>query len=1027
MAIKKFPLINNFIVFSIVLFLVILVAGSVTFMLSMRQIIRVNKGHELSRILEIKRIELEASVNGEIAVILRLANSPLIKHYFAEPNNPELKKNAFEEISSYRQALRGRSLFWINDMDKMFHYDNGDPYPINPEDPVNYWYNMTLHNTSVYNFDIHYNPKMKETRLWINAPVLHTDWYNPLGMVGTGVDISSFIKSVYKDAADGMDLYLVNNLGEITGARNIELVLKKQKIDEEIAGITDSIFSRIKTLKPGEIQTFNVPLGEVAIGTVPVLNWYTVAFMPDRIDDYKTALTWLFLVMLVLIFLIFIVFNIFIYNFIKSLRRTMRSLRAASKAKSEFLAKMSHEIRTPMNAIVGMSELALRENRLDTAKEHVLTIKQASANLLSIINDILDFSKIESGKLEIIPADYLFSSLINDVVSIIRMRVVDSGLRFVVNLDSTIPNALNGDEVRIRQILLNILSNAVKYTKKGFISFSVNGEIRENGTVLLTIDVADSGKGIKQEDIGKLFGDFIQVDMVANKGIEGTGLGLAITKNLVNAMGGDINIYSEYGKGSVFTITLPQKIRSPEPLATVESPEKKSVLVYERRQIYADSMICNIDNLGVNCARVKNEEELYEKLKVKDYSFVFVIYILLEKVKKILLELGSKAQIVALTGFGNTITDKGLSTLAMPVHSISVANILNGISDTFSYSASGYRFSNTFVAPEARVLIVDDISTNLQVAEGLMLPYKMRIDLCLSGAEAIEMVGENSYDLVFMDHMMPEMDGVEATKRIRELGEPYKNLPIIALTANAVSGVKEMFLANGFNDFLSKPIDTVKLNSILGKWISKGKQEKTREEFNNEGDLNMLIEIEGVDVKRGITLTGGKAKNYLRTLAVFHKDGIQKIEEIKKCLETDNYPLYTTYVHALKSASANIGAGEISETAKALEVAGKQEDMKYIKLHNAKFLADLQILLDNIKAVILANSEDRQKSVDMNAVKSSLLKLKEALGSIDLDTIDETVNDLREYAQIAEIDRILQNVLVGNYDETVTMIDDFSI
>ncbi len=1027
MASKKFPLINSFIGFSTALFLIILIAGSITFILSMRQIIRVNKGHELSRILELKRIELEASINGEIAVILKLANAPFIKYYFAAPDNPELKKNALEEMASYRKALKEYSLFWINDIDKMFHYDGGKPYLVDPADPVNYWYNMTLYNTSVYNVNINYNPQVRKTKLWINAPVFHTDWYYPLGMVGTGIELSSFIDAVYKDAKDGMDFYLVNDLGEITAAKDVEIVEKKQKIDDEMAGITDSIFAKIKTLKPYEIKTFSVPSGEVVIGTVPILNWYAVTFMPDTIDDYKNPLTSLFLAMLVLIFMIFIVFNIFIYRFIGSLRRTMRSLKAASKAKSEFLAKMSHEIRTPMNAIVGMSELALREEKLAPAKEHVLTIKQASANLLAIINDILDFSKIESGKLEIIPANYLFSSLVNDVVSIIRMRVVDSRLRFVVNIDSNIPNALFGDEIRVRQVLLNILSNAVKYTKKGFISFSVNGKIKEEGTVLLTIDVADSGKGIRNEDIGKLFGDFIQVDMTANKGIEGTGLGLAITKNLVYAMGGDISIYSEYGKGSTFTITLPQKINSPEPLASVENPEEKSVLVYERRQIHADSMICNIDNLGVNCTRVKNNEELYAKLKTKDYSFIFVPYVLLEDVKKILSELGSKIQIVALTGFGHTITDKDLGTLAMPVHSISVANILNGISDTFSYSANSYRFSNTFIAPEARVIIVDDISTNLQVAEGLLLPYKMHVDLCLSGAEAIEAVKENNYDLVFMDHMMPEMDGVEAAKHIRELGERFQNLPIIALTANAVSGVKEMFLANGFNDFLSKPIDTVKLNGILGKWISKEKQKKAEGEINNEDDSNIVIEIEGVDVKKGITLTGGRVKNYLRTLAVFYKDGIQKIDQIKKCLETDNYPLYTTYVHALKSASANIGANEISETAKNLEVAGNQEDMKFIKLHNAKFLADLQILLSNISAAILANHEDKQEAVDVDAIKSSLLKLKGALGTLDLDIIDEIVNDLREFTQVAEVDNILQNILVGNYDGAISKIDDFSI
>ncbi len=271
---------------------------------------------------------------------------------------------------------------------------------------------------------------------------------------------------------------------------------------------------------------------------------------------------------------------------------------------------------------------------------------------------------------------------------------------------------------------------------------------------------------------------------------------------------------------------------------------------------------------------------------------------------------------------------------------------------------------------------------------------------------------------------MPEMDGVETTKRIRELGgEHYQTLPIIALTANAVFGVKDMFLANGFNDFLSKPIDTIKLNTILEKWLPKEIQEKAKEEiktYDEEGDLNKVIEIDGVDVRRGIAITGGMVKNYLRTLAVFHKDGIQKIKEIKKCLETDNYPLYTTYVHALKSASANIGATEISEIAKALETAGNQEDMKFIKSHNGNFLIALQILLDNINAVI---STKQESPVDMEALKSKLVKLKEAIEAFDLDAIEEATKDLQEFTQVADVEKILLNVLVGNHEDAVPIIN----
>jgi len=562
---------------------------------------------------------------------------------------------------------------------------------------------------------------------------------------------------------------------------------------------------------------------------------------------------------------------------VRNAREAQIEAKKANETKSKFLANMSHEIRTPMNAIIGMTELALREYMTSIAKEYIFAVKQAGTNLLSLINDILDFSKIESGKLEIIPIDYKFSFLINDVVNIIKMMITDLRLRFEINIDSNIPNVLFGDEIRIRQVLLNILGNAVKYTKKGFVSFSVSGEIIKD-TVLLTIVVSDSGIGIKKEDLEKLFDDFVRFDFTVNKDVEGTGLGLAITKNLVTAMGGDISVQSEYGKGSTFTVKLPQKIR------------------------------------------------YYESFDIKN----------------------------------NNIAIK-------------------------------------FNAPKAKILVVDDIDTNLKVARGLMLPYKMQIDLCTSGMEAIEKVKANRYDLVFMDHMMPEMDGIEATKLIREI---YANLPIIALTANAVSGTKEMFLSNGFDDFLSKPIDTIKLNSILEKWLPKEKREKTTEIAHKSSNANLEV------------------------LGTFYKDGLKKIKEIKECLETDNYSLYTIYIHALKSASASVGALDLSEMAKLLEMAGKQRDFTYIKHNTSKFLTALENLLDNINATLLANKKNKQEGpVDFEALKVELNKLKEAIGVFDPDAIDEATTSLKAFTQVAEVENILQKILTGEYDEAVVMID----
>ena len=326
------------------------------------------------------------------------------------------------------------------------------------------------------------------------------------------------------------------------------------------------------------------------------------------------------------------------------------------------------------------------------------------------------------------------------------------------------------------------------------------------------------------------------------------------------------------------------------------------------------------------------------------------------------------------------------------------ANLLSIVNDLLNVSKLGsvnlkIDYENTgsmiiFNAPKARVLVVDDIETNLKVADGLMRPYKMQVELRKSGIAAIESVKKNSYDLIFMDHMMPEMDGVEATKRIRELGF---DLPIIALTANTVAGAREMFLESGFNDFLSKPIIIDKLNAILEKWIPKEKQEKA-----SEGSSEAITAIAEAEL-----------------LAIFYKDGFSKIEILNKCLEVQDYNLYTIHVHALKSASANVGAANISESAKALEDAGKRGDFEFIKLHNAQLLTDLQIFLDSISSVV---GEKRAELPGMEA----LLKLKKALKDLDMDAIDEIANDLQDFAQA---EGILQNILLGEYDKALALTE----
>ena len=695
-----------------------------------------------------------------------------------------------------------------------------------------------------------------------------------------------------------------------------------------------------------------------------------------------------------------------VQNQINALDR-QRAAEHGSRAKSDFLAKMSHEIRTPMNAIIGMTELVLRESISGNVLEYALTIKQAGSNLLTLINEILDFSKIEAGKFEIIPAEYSFSSLINDVLSIIRVKVHGSRVRFAVYVNCDIPGALFGDETRIRQILINVLGNAVKYTEKGYIYFSATGEIVDGDTINMNFEIMDSGRGIRQEDAGRLFEEFTQFDMEKNTGIEGVGLGLAIANSIVNEMGGQISFNSEYGQGSTFTVSIPQKFYKRDALAAVENPSDINVLVFERREILAGSIIDTIGNLGVRVSLAQNSSELRMSLSGQSYDFIFISFALYNENEKLISILSNNAKIVILTEFGERLPKKDMSIIAMPVHCIPIADVLNGVNDNFTYGY-GYESNVRFSAPEASVLIVDDINTNLNVVRGLLTPYNMHMAFCSSGAEAIEAVQSKDFDLVLMDHKMPGMDGVETTRRIRKMGDAdlyFKSLPIVALTANAVSGTMEMLLESGFDDFLSKPIDTVMLNTILERWIPKNKQQSS----SINSDKNLLdamnaIMIEGLDIDLGILRSGGTIDLYLEALTAFHEDGIKRLDDIRISAESGNLPLYTTLIHGLKGAAMIIGAEELSDSAKALEMAGERIDRDFIKLRTPRFLQSLEILLCDIGAALnkMRSSIDTRENGGGEAeTAEDAAFLNEKLRLIELACEDNNMD-----AAFAELNRL---------------------
>jgi len=705
----------------------------------------------------------------------------------------------------------------------------------------------------------------------------------------------------------------------------------------------------------------------------------------------------------------------------RKIKEVMES-KNATWSKNDFLSKMSHEMRTPMNAIMGMAELALREDLPKSTKEFMFTIIQSSQYLLSIINEIHDISKIDAEKPIAASEEYLLASVINDVVNIIRTKVYDSRLRFTVYVDSNIPNILQGDALKIRQVMLNLLSNAVKFTEKGYISFSIKGQLIE-GTVILTIDVNDSG----------LYDGYAE-----------TAPGFEITRNFIAAMNGTIEVHSEPEKGNSYRVTIPQKVLDPQGLASVDDSMPIKVLIFERRSYCRDSIAQSMQNLSVNCELVSTFPEFYNNVMKHDFTHILIPAGLYASIKEEYPDITSAANIALITDFGETASYQDMSKIASPIFCIAIAGFLSESPDK-----SGNMFDKDekliFTAPSARVLIVDDLKTNLVVSEGLLKPYGMQIDSCRSGAEAVKAIRSNFYDLVLMDHMMPIMDGVEATKHIRTLSSSgnsyFHDLPIVAMTANAISGIKKMFLSNGFSDFISKPIDTTRLDAILEAWIPEEKKIRASEagtiavdteestEDTSEKGVVLLSEIEGMDMNKGISMTGGTFENYLHVLTLFHEEGTEKVAEIKLSLENSDFHLFTTYIHAVKNACAILGADELSAYAKSLELAGSKKDLDYINDNIPVFLSTFEQFLFKIgEALEMEDLDSKKEFVETPKLVWHLEELRDAFADLDMKAISEITEILHESQHDAETDeylrRILDKKLVGDYDEAVEIIEE---
>ncbi len=678
--------------------------------------------------------------------------------------------------------------------------------------------------------------------------------------------------------------------------------------------------------------------------------------------------------------------------------RANKELEKSGNMKSDFLANMSHEIRTPMNAVIGMAEMALREELPPVAREYINQIKEAGRSLLTIINDILDFTKIESGRMDVNEVKYEPMSIVYDVANIVMTRLKEKDVELILDVSPDLPSELYGDSIRIKQVLLNLLNNAAKFTARGRITMKMNYVETAPDEIEMRISVEDTGIGIKKEDISKLFQSFQQVDSKRNRNIEGTGLGLAISKRLLSLMNGDIWVESEYEKGSKFSCALPQKVINKAPSITIQDADSLLAGVLVSNPYIRESLCSDVADLGVDYI-LKDSKDFHTFPEGKKI-FLFIEYSLFSGKVEAFVRQNPQITAVLLIEFYDSVDYNipNLLVVRKPLFALTIAMILNGEELHFDDDTDKKEFD--FIAPDANVLIVDDNAVNLTVAEGIMEPLKMKIDTVTSGKAAVDKISRFHYDIVFMDHMMPELDGVETTHIIRRFHPEYDDVPIIALTANAVEGTKEMFCREGMNDFIPKPIELRLLASKVKQWIPIEKVQKihhTRNIDKGEKKSDHIV-VGDLDIKYAMEFLVSE-ELFWKVLKVYYHSIDKKAKLIKELEEAENWTEYTIEVHALKNSSKQIGAMVLSERAAAMEKAGNARDALSIHRHTDKMLEQYmgyRSILEPFCADSAKGDAGKEK-VPAEAVQNCFGRMRGAVDDLDMDGMEEVIQEMDQY------------------------------
>ncbi|MDR1686027.1 MAG: response regulator [Desulfovibrio sp.] len=840
------------------------------------------------------------------------------------------------------------------------------------------------------------------------------------GAAAFAVPVGGFFAKIYQETAGGFVVLTTADYTVMVHHEKALLGRKLRTINADYAKLVEDLQSGVAVRMP-VVLTNSAGVRSMFFLQKTFNGWHVGFSMSEQVYRRDLSTT-----AFILLFGGIATFFVTAYFILRLSAEKYRS-DSENKTKTLFLARMSHEIRTPLNSILGFTELLARKLISREMQEYTNIISQAGNSLLAIISDILDFSKIESGGFALEKYDYNFSSLLKDIINMVRIPMLEKhDINFIVRVNPEIPAVLNGDEVRIRQIFYNLLSNAVKYTEKGFIQLTVGIEEFLENSILLSIQVMDTGVGIGEKDIKFIFDDFKRSTSKEHIHIQGTGLGLAITWNLCTMMDGTITVKSKYHKGSTFTATVRQHFDDRTPTAEIATASQIRILMFSDNSIDMVSLEPALKDLGVeHIHKAAGVREFTDSLQSGDYDYAFVTSGQARQCIPHGVPGTCKTRFVVVGKLGENVP-LNAEFLISPPYSVTVADVLNGMTGR---SAPDVETAMDFSAPEARILVADDIYANLMVAKEFIAHFDIPTDTCTNGREAVQLVMEKRYDIVFMDHMMPVMDGIEAAAAIRQAGEENKNCRdavIIALTANAVSGQKEIFLAGGMNDFLPKPVRMNKLADMLRKWLPPEKQVYRPTRENQQKNAFMLKEIEGINFRAGLLNAGENPKVYLDILAEFCRDGKLKIREIPDSLENGDIKNYTILVHALKGTCRTIGALQTAHLAATLESAARSGDTAFLPDNTPAFIENLGTLLHNIQqALQLGQPDTVYAALDIRVFEFDVLK--KALQEMDIHTVNSL---LQKYAAmrlnseqkelVAEIERC---ITAFEYAEAVEKIN----